>query len=142
MIVSVTRRSVAVGLSALLLSACTTNSGGSRSGLLSSGGSNASAVYITALQGGIVSRSAVELSSSERQRALEAEYRALEAAPGGQPVTWTGRSVSGQVVASAPYQVGAQNCRQYSHKLNDGGRQTEARGTACRNANGTWTPLT
>lgn len=128
-------------LAAFVLSACTTG-GGSKGGLLSSDKTNSSALYISALQGGIVSRAGVKLSNSELQRALEAEYRALEAAPGFQPVAWVGQSVSGQVVAAAPYQVGQQNCRQYVHKLNDKGRQIEARGAACRNPNGTWTPLT
>lgn len=128
-------------LAAFALSACTTGSG-SKGGLLSSDKTNPSALYISALQGGIVSRAGVKLSNSELQRALEAEYRALEAAPGFQPVAWAGQSVSGQVVAAAPYQVGQQNCRQYLHKLNDKGKQIEARGAACRNPNGTWTPLT
>ncbi len=135
------RGAAAIALAAFALSACTT-SGGSKGGLLSSGKPNPSALYISALQGGIVARTGVKLSDSELQRALEAEYRALEAAPGFQPVAWAGQNVSGQVVAAAPYQVGQQNCRQYVHKLNDKGRQIEARGAACRNSNGTWTPLT
>lgn len=102
-----------------------------------------SAPFIAALQGGIVARSGVELSKSDRQRALEAEYRALEAARGGQPVAWSGRGVSGEVVAAAPYQVGSQNCRQYTHTLTlEGNKQAVARGAACRNPNGSWTPLT
>ncbi|MBO3759503.1 hypothetical protein [Ciceribacter sp. L1K22] len=124
-----------------VLSACTTSGGSSGGGLLG-GRTKNSTVYITALQGGIVQRSGVQLSSSDRQRALEAEYRALEAAPGGQPVVWSGGNVRGEVVAAAPYQVGAQNCRQYSHKVTTGSRLAEARGAACRNSDGTWTPLT
>ncbi|MHA7970341.1 hypothetical protein [Rhizobium terricola] len=135
------RGAAAIALAAFALSACTTT-GGTRGGVLSSRKGNPSALYISALQGGIVARSGVKLSNSELQRALEAEYRALEAAPGGQPVAWKGDSVSGEVVAAAPYQVGQQNCRQYTHKLNDQGRQISARGAACRNTNGTWTPLT
>lgn len=135
-------RSVAmVALTALALTGCGTT-GGPRGGLASSSKANSSTLYISALQGGIVSRSGVKLSNSERQRALEAEYRALEAAPGGQPVAWQGGDVSGQVVAAAPYQVGQQNCRQYTHKLVDNGKQIETRGAACRNSDGTWTPLT
>lgn len=124
------------------LAGCTSTGNSSGGGLLGRGQGSASAVYITALQGGIVSRSGVELSSSERQRALEAEYRALEGATGGQPIAWTGGKVSGEVVAAAPYQVGSQNCRQYTHKVKTEGREIAARGAACRNANGTWTPLT
>jgi surface antigen len=98
--------------------------------------------YITALQGGIISRSGLDISGSDRARALEAEYRALEASPGGQPVTWSGSDVKGEVVASAPYQVGTQNCRQYRHTLTAEGREVTARGAACRNSDGSWTPLT
>ncbi len=102
-----------------------------------------SAPFIAALQGGIVARSGIELNKSDRQRALEAEYRALEAARGGQPVAWSGRGVSGEVVAAAPYQVGSQNCRQYTHTLTlEGNKQAVARGAACRNPNGSWSPLT
>lgn len=114
------------------LSACTTTQGSVPAG---------SALYISALQGGIVSRTGVKLSKSETQRALEAEYRALEAAPGGQPVTWAGGAVRGQVIAAAPYQVGQQNCRQFTHKVTEGTRELQARGAACRNSDGTWTPL-
>ena len=126
----------ATGLVSLALVGCTTSVGGRTATAKAN-----SAVYIAALQGGIVSRVGVELSRSETQRALEAEYRALEAAPGGQPVTWAGANMRGEVVAAAPYQVGKQNCRQFTHKVVNGGRELQARGAACRNPNGTWTPL-
>ncbi|MFN7101703.1 MAG: RT0821/Lpp0805 family surface protein [Pseudorhizobium sp.] len=128
-------------LLACLLAGCSTSSGGSGAGTSLVPSRSSSAQYITALQGGIVSRSGVTIGDSDQSRALEAEYRALEAAPGGQPVAWTGRGVSGEVVAAAPYQVGSQNCRQYTHTLVSEGREAKARGAACRNANGTWTPL-
>lgn len=102
-----------------------------------------SQTYIAALGTGVIGRNAAaDLSKADRVRALEAEYRALEAAPGGQPVVWAGRDVSGSVVAAAPYQVGSQNCRQYSHTLTIKTQQTMTRGAACRNPDGTWTPLT
>jgi surface antigen len=127
------------------LSACSTThgSGGGNStlGLLSPTKASPSAPFIKALDGGIIGRTGVKLSDSDQQRALEAEYRALEAAPGGQPVAWTGRGVSGQVVAAAPYQVGSQNCRQYTHTVTVGSNQTQARGAACRNDDGTWSLL-
>jgi surface antigen len=126
----------ATALASLALAGCTT-SGGGRTATAKAN----SAVYIAALQGGIVARTGVTLSRSETQRALEAEYRALEAAPGGQPVTWTSGEVRGEVIAAAPYQVGQQNCRQFTHKVVSGGRELQARGAACRNPNGTWTPL-
>ncbi|MCF3642589.1 hypothetical protein LXM94_21695 [Rhizobium sp. TRM95111] len=132
-------------MAGMALSACGTTAGRSDVADLSAQATRpeGSAAFISALEGGLVSRNkAVELSNADRQRALEAEYRALEAAPGGQPVAWEGRGVTGSVVAAAPYQVGSQNCRQYSHTVNAAGRETVSRGAACRNSNGTWTPLT
>jgi surface antigen len=132
---------IPVVVASIGLAGCSTTSG--RTFLTGSAGTAvSSAAYISALEGGLVSRSkGVSLSAADRQRALEAEYRALEAAPGGQPVVWQGRGVQGSVVAAAPYQVGSQNCRQYSHTLVANGRETVSRGAACRTAAGTWTPL-
>jgi surface antigen len=108
------------------------------------GTAQTSASYIAALGNGIVGQNTgVKLTGADRQRALEAEYRALEAAPGGQPVVWAGSGIRGSVVAAAPYQVGSQNCRQYSHTvISSSGGEHVARGVACRNESGTWTPLT
>ena len=58
-----------------------------------------------------------------------------------QGVTWQGSGESGEVVAAQPYRVGSQNCRQYKHTVTAGGTTQTARGTACRNADGSWTPL-
>lgn len=128
---------------AIVVSGCATRGGTANvTGGLFGRTDSAGSAYTKALQGGIVARSGVTLERGDNQRALEAEYRALEAAPGGQPVTWVGASAKGSVVAAAPYQVGTQNCRQYRHVLDVGGRQTTARGAACRNSDGTWTPLT
>lgn len=130
-------------LAAVVASGCAsraaTTAGG---GLLRGAPASASSAYLSALQGGIVARSGLTLGGSDGQRALEAEYRALEAAPGGQPVEWQGKGAKGNVVAAAPYQVGTQNCRQYRHTLEAGGKQATVRGAACRNPDGTWTPLT
>ncbi|KQS67918.1 hypothetical protein ASG39_06125 [Rhizobium sp. Leaf371] len=104
--------------------------------------SGASSSFIAALGNGIIGQIAgIKLSGADRQRALEAEYRALEAAPGGQPVVWQGSGIRGSVVGAAPYQVGSQNCRQYSHTVTVGATDSVARGVACRNADGSWTPL-
>jgi surface antigen len=103
-----------------------------------------SAYYIRALKGGLlVHVPGLKLSANDLNRGLEAEYRALETAPGGQTITWQGPDgASGEVVAAAPYQVGSQNCRQYTHTVTAAGAQpVAAKGAACRNANGSWTPL-
>lgn len=141
-----TRISSVSGMASILciagmLASCTTTSGnGGPRGLLSPKPSS-SASYIAALQGGIVGRTGAKLSDSDRARALEAEYRALEASAVGQATVWKGDDASGQVVASAPYQVGQQNCRQYRHTVTVDGKDLGARGAACRNADGTWSPL-
>ena len=99
---------------------------------------------ISELHGGIIGQKiGSELSRSDRKLALEAEYRALEETPGGKPVAWQDPdgSVSGSVVAAPPYQVGSQNCRQYTHTVTIDGTKQEARGAACRNRDGSWTPL-
>lgn len=127
-------------LVALALSGCVTTKSAVSRGIFSSRPS-ASAAFITALQGGIVGRSGVTLNDSDKQRALEAEYRALEGAAVGQPMLWSGKGVSGKVVAAAPYQVGSQNCRQYTHTLTVDGKDTVTRGAACRNDDGSWSPL-
>ena len=99
---------------------------------------------LSALNGGVLPGGSVStLSKTDRLRALEAEYKALESAPGGLPVAWKsfdGRA-SGQVIAATPYQVGQQNCRQYTHSAVIGGQTVTGQGAACRNADGSWTPL-
>lgn len=103
-----------------------------------------SANVIDALNGGIIDPAvSASLSPADRNKALEAEYRALEVAPSGQIIAWKGNGdrVSGEVYAAQPYEVGSQNCRQYIHKVDVNGETKTTRGTACRGDNGNWTPL-
>lgn len=99
---------------------------------------------IKAMAGGLIGGNVGSgLSSSEKVQALEAEYRALEYSPVGQSVIWGNKAGRyGEVVAAQPYRVGSQDCRQYTHTVNAGSVQNVARGTACRNPDGSWTPLT
>ncbi|PWJ92841.1 surface antigen [Mesorhizobium loti] len=100
---------------------------------------------ISAMGGGLVSGSiGAGLSEAEKRSALEAEYKALEYTTSGQKVTWKGAQASryGEVVPAQPYRVGSQDCRQYTQTVFTGGAGVTARGTACRNADGSWTPLT
>lgn len=110
-----------------------------------SGGGKVAATIITAMAGGLVGGTiGTELDRGERRMALEAEYRALEYTPSGQTVTWGDKASGryGEVIAASPYRVGSQDCRQYAHTVYTGGQPKRARGTACRNADGSWTPLT
>ena len=98
---------------------------------------------ISAMGGGLIGGSiGSKLRESDRRTALQAEYRALEYTPGGKSVDWQGSGVSGSVTAAQPYRVGSQDCRQYTHTVSAGGQSQTARGTACRNPDGSWTPLT
>lgn len=83
------------------------------------------------------------LDRGDRTAGFEAEYKALEYSSGGELVIWAGKTgvSGGKVVAAQPYRVGSQDCRQYSHELTLSGAVTSARGTACRNGDGTWSLL-
>ncbi|MEL6922222.1 MAG: hypothetical protein AAFO77_14635 [Pseudomonadota bacterium] len=111
----------------------------------------ADTALIGALNGGLIGQlNAVSLDGSGTRQALVSEYRALEYAAPGDLVTWQlpQQSLSGQVVASQPYRVGSQDCRQYTHQVFNvalpaaTSAPATARGTACRNPDGSWTLLT
>jgi surface antigen len=100
---------------------------------------------IAAMEGGLVGGPVgAELSETERRRALEAEYRALEYTPAGEAVAWGtegGAGGYGEVTAAQPYSVGSQNCRLYTLTVTAKGRTQQARGSACRNPDGSWSRL-
>lgn len=103
-----------------------------------------SSSILAALNGGILPQKAAgRLTGPDRLRALEAEYEALEKAPLGQVIAWKSQSggTAGQVSAGTPYQVGQQNCRQYTHTATIQGTPVKGQGAACRNEDGSWTPL-
>jgi surface antigen len=138
------RTGIVIVATMLVVAGCANTSG--QSSILNSfvpaaGGKNS---VIDALNGGIIDPTvSATLNTEDRVKALEAEYRALEVAPSGQIVAWQGGQgvVSGEVYAAQPYEVGSQNCRQYVHKVDNNGHMSSTRGTACRNEDGSWTPL-
>jgi surface antigen len=137
------RRSVgAVALVLLLVSAgCTTvRPGGAIAALVP----DSTQGLDEKIQGGLVSGPAADgLGRSERRLALAAEFNALEYGQSGKPIRWQGGAGrSGEVVPAQPYRVGRQDCRQYMHNLTVSGQTRTVKGTACRNADGTWTTLT
>ncbi|MEK1890333.1 MAG: hypothetical protein AAAB35_22780 [Phyllobacterium sp.] len=138
---------IAISLLAIaLLSGCSTPSGSKSGGgtftSLTGGGKQPASGVLAALGNGLIGNAS--LDASDRKRALQAEYQALEYSPAGKTVEWKNSSGnrSGEVVAAQPYQVGSQNCRQYTHTVRIDGTPQSARGTACRNEDGSWTPLT
>jgi surface antigen len=97
------------------------------------------------LNGGLIGQKlGAGFDASDKPLALEAEYKALEETPAGQKAIWTNpkNNNGGEVTAAQPYRVGSQNCRQYSHTFFVKGVTQTAKGTACRNSDGSWTPLT
>jgi len=134
---------------ALALGGCASSGGstGSVIGRFAPGGDSGnrgSQSIVAAMGEGLVGAAfASPLAENDRLRALEAEYRALEYSPAGQGVAWKSENgdPSGEVVAYQPYRVGSQDCRQYTHTVSSAGQSRSMRGTACRNADGSWTPL-
>ncbi|MET3599253.1 hypothetical protein [Martelella mangrovi] len=101
----------------------------------------AQSVPAASFDGGLVDRSGVVLSPADHAKALQAEQYALASAPAGETVSWQGRDAQGSVTAASPYQVGDQNCRQYTQKVTVQGREYVGRGAACREPDGLWTLL-
>ena len=151
------KTSSVVAMTALLavsLSACTGSNqeigrvtGAVAGGVIGSqfggGSGRIAATALGALAGGIIGDSIGQsLDRRSRQAALEAEYQALESGRPGRPVQWQGSDgVYGEVVPRETYQVGSSNCRRYTHTIYIDGVPQQASGTACRNPDGTWTPL-
>ncbi|MBO6719164.1 MAG: hypothetical protein JJ913_14500 [Rhizobiaceae bacterium] len=132
--------------SALALAGCATSGGGGSGSLVGSfaGGNRPASAGLAAIGNGLIGGSVgTSLAPEDRRLALEAEYLALEHTPAGRPVSWKGTNgdATGEVVANQPYRVGSQDCRQYAHTLVTSGRSQTVRGSACRNEDGSWTPL-
>lgn len=95
-----------------------------------------------ALGEGLVGRDKrLKLSTEARNRALDAEYQALQFMPAGQSVAWEGGGLKGVVVPTQLYRVGSQDCRGYSQTIVRDGREAKTLGTACRDADGLWRPV-
>lgn len=140
--------------SSLVLSGCQTSNetigqatgaiaGGVIGNQIGSGSGRVAATIVGALAGGVIGGSIGRgLDTRSKNAALAAEYNALERGAVGQPVAWQGTNGTyGQVVPQQPYQVGNQNCRRYTHTIYIDGTPQQASGTACRNPDGTWQPL-
>jgi surface antigen len=97
-----------------------------------------------AVIGGIVGGSIGNaLDAEDRRRAYMAEMQALEYGGPGAPVGWRGEhGAYGTIIAGPAYaQAGYERCREYSHTIYIQGRPQTARGVACRNPDGSWTPI-
>lgn len=105
------------------------------------GRGNVLATVAGAVVGGIIgSEIGRSLDQRDRELAQEAEYDALERGNSGVARQWrnpdNGRY--GEIVPSKPYKRGGEDCRDYTHTIYIDSRPQQMRGTACRNADGTW----
>lgn len=148
---------VAVGLVGVTLAGCTSDGGlgpkttaGAATGALAGGvigaiaGRNVGSAAVGALIGGLVGGTIGNaLDEQDRRRAYDAEMQALEYGSPGAPVSWRGESGNyGTIVAGPAYaRSGSPRCREYTHTIYINGQPQTARGTACRNPDGTWTPV-
>lgn len=99
-----------------------------------------------ALLGGLIgNRIGAALDDEDKKRAYAAQMQALETGPSGAPVAWrnpdSGRY--GNIVPGPAYQRqgGGGTCRPFTHTIYINGQPQVARGTACRNPDGTWQPI-
>ena len=108
------------------------------------GGSPLAGAAIGGLLGGLIgNRIGASLDDDDKRRAYAAQMDALERGPSGAPVSWknpdSGRY--GTIVPGPAYAEGGRNCRSFTHTIYIDGRPQTARGTACRNPDGTWPPV-
>ena len=97
-----------------------------------------------ALIGGFLgNRIGAAMDDEDKKRAQAAQYQALESSPSGSPVAWrnpdSGRY--GSVVPGPKYDQQGMPCRAYTHTIYIDGKPQVARGSACRNPDGTWNPV-
>lgn len=98
-------------------------------------------VAIGAMAGGILGNLiGADMDERDRQLAAAAEYRALEYGQAGQATPWNNPSNQnrGEIVPGAPYQQNGTYCRPFTHTIYVSGSPQTARGTACRQPDGTW----
>lgn len=108
---------------------------------IGSGSGRVAAIAGGALIGGFLGNQlGARLDEQDRQRYYAAQYQALET---GSTQRWSNpqTGVYGQVVTGAPIVVNNSQCRPYSSTIYIDGRPEVSRGTACRNPDGTWTPV-
>lgn len=99
--------------------------------------------YKQLASGPLGSKLGAELSAAAMRQAIIAEYDALETGRSGETTRWQYSSAqNGKIISYPPYQVGSANCRRYIHSVSINGKTSQAAGTACRNKDGIWTPLT
>lgn len=107
-------------------------------------GSRVAGAVVGAAAGGILGGAiGASLDERDRARAYAAEMQALEYGEPGVPTGWRGEGSGryGTIVPGAYYDRAGNRCRDFTHSIYIDGRPQTARTTACRNPDGTWTPV-
>lgn len=94
-----------------------------------------------ALRGSIAPSSTLKLSAKAEDRALLAQYQALQFGTVGQPIDWEADGFSGAITPTQLYRVGSQDCRGYTHLITRGTSKVRQVGSACRTGDDLWTPV-
>ena len=154
-----TTKIIAITLVAATLTGCASDSGprqesGAVAGAVAGGiagallggrgGGRFAGAVVGAVAGGLLGGAiGASLDERDRRRAYAAEMQALEYGQDDAPVGWRGESSGyyGTVVPGPYYESGGRRCRRYSHTVYINGQPQLARGTACRNPDGGWTPV-
>ncbi len=80
-----------------------------------------------------------KLSKKEIAEATSAQYYALQFGRVGAPRLWQGESgASGRVLVGPYVRVNSLDCRQFTHIVTIKNKAYEKKGTACREADGSW----
>lgn len=158
MVLKVLGRLLAIASIGAALAACASDSGpkevagtlvGAGTGAAVGGASGAAsgnrvsgAVAGAAIGGMLGNRIGAAMDDEDKRRAYAAQMQALERGPSGAPVAWrnpdSGRY--GSIVPGPSYDSNGKNCRQFTHTIYIDGKPQTARGTACRDPDGTWQP--
>ncbi len=91
-----------------------------------------------AFLGGQIGKS---MDDVDRMKANTAQQHALERQPDGMASAWSNPNTghSGRVTPTRTYQTAyGENCREYRHEVVIDGQRETAKGTACRQSDGTW----
>jgi surface antigen len=103
----------------------------------------AATVAGAAIGGLIGNRIGAAMDEEDRRLAYQAQIEALEQTAPGAPVGWrnpgTGRH--GNIVPGPVYVQRGLQCRGYTHTVYIDAKPQIARGTACKNPDGTWTAV-
>jgi len=109
----------------------------------STGSRVAAGVAGAALGGLIGNRIGAAMDDEDKQRAYYAQMQALESGAAGAPTAWanpdSGRR--GTIVPGPQYDRRGMQCRDFTHTIYIDGRPQIARGAACRNPDGSWSPV-